>query len=113
MTHRRTWQLSEQRNAAIFGARRNVLSGSAGRDDLSESDSNHPTLFLESKLKAKCTTRTLWNVTKEKARKEHKTPLLMLCQKSCPGALVVCHENDLEQLVDAWLEARGKRAVNI
>lgn len=113
MTARRTWKASEQRNAAIFGARRNVLSGSAGRDDLSESDSTHPTLFLESKLRAKDATRTLWRATKAKAKREHKTPVLCLCEKHAPGALLVVHEDDIEQLVDAWLEARGKRAVNL
>lgn len=107
MTARNTWKQSERRNAAFFGARRNVLSGSAGRNDLSESDSTHPTLFLESKLKAKCAVRTLWSATKAKARKERKTPVLMLCQKHSPGALIVVHEDDFDAVYQAW-KARGE-----
>jgi hypothetical protein len=79
----------------MFGARRKVLSGSSGRDDETRSDSTHPTLFIESKLRASTATRSLWDQTRVLARREGKTPVLMLFDKRKPGALVVVHQKDL------------------
>ena len=63
-TSRRTWQLAEGRAAAFFGVRRQVGSGSSGRDDLTASDSTHPVLFIESKLRDRHAARTLHDGTK-------------------------------------------------
>jgi hypothetical protein len=94
-THRNTWKRRERDAANLFGSRRKVLSGSSGRDDETRSDSTHPTLFIETKLRAASATRTLWEQTKALARREGKVPVLMLYGKGKQGALVVCHENDL------------------
>lgn len=94
-THRRTWQRKEQQAAKLFGSRRKVLSGSSGRDDETRSDSVHPRLYIETKLRAASATRTLWEATRTLARREGKTPVLMLYGKGKVGALVVCHEGDL------------------
>jgi hypothetical protein len=50
-TNRSTWKRRERQAAAIFRARRQVLSGSSGRDDRSKSDSTHESLFIETKLR--------------------------------------------------------------
>ena len=71
-THRRTWQRSEGRAAALFGCCRQVGSGSAGRGDVTASDSTHPVLFVESKLRDRHTTRTLHDATKKRAAKERR-----------------------------------------
>ena len=105
-THRRTWQKAEGRAAALFGARRAVLSGSSGRDDASRSDSTHPTLFIETKLRETHAARTLWDGTKALARKEGKTPVLMLADKGRPGFLVCVHSDDLVEVFEAWQAAR-------
>jgi hypothetical protein len=63
-TARRTWQRSEGRAAALFGCRRAVGSGSSGREDVTASDSTHSTLFVESKLRGRHTTRTLHDATR-------------------------------------------------
>ena len=99
-TARRTWQKAEQRIAEFFGARRQPGSGSGGRDDQTRSDSTHPFLFIESKLKARHTTRTLYDETAAKARLEGKLPVVCLCDKFRPGFLVVVHSDRLAELVN-------------
>ena len=79
----------------MFGAKRQVLSGSSGREDSTRSDSTHPRLFIETKLRASAATRTLWEKTRGLASRERKTPVLMLYSKGKPGALVVVHESHL------------------
>jgi hypothetical protein len=107
-THRRTWQRKEQRAAALFGSLRKVLSGSSGRDDETRSDSVHPRLFIESKLRPKTAARSLWEATRILARREGKVPVVMLFDKGKPGGLVIVHQDDL-QAVAAEL-ARQDRA---
>jgi hypothetical protein len=104
-THRRTWQRSEGRAAALFGCRRQTNSGSSGRDDLTGSDSTHPTLFIESKLRNRHAVRTLHDATKKLATKEGKTPVLTLFDKNRPGFLVVVHSDDLAIVLAEFLEA--------
>lgn len=100
-THRRTWQRAESRAAALFGARRNVLSDASGRDDRTASDSTHPTLFVETKLRGRHAARTLYDAVKAKARKEGKTPVLCLADKRRPGFLVCLHSDDVPAFVAA------------
>jgi hypothetical protein len=102
-TARRTWQRAEDRAAALFGARRTVLSGSSGRDDATASDSTHPALFLETKLRGTHAARTLFDATRAKARAEGKIPVLMLADKGRPGFLVCVHSDDLVALAEAVL----------
>ena len=108
-THRSTWKRRERDAARLFGAERQPLSGSAGRADRSRSDSTHDRLFVETKLRASSSVRTLWDETNRRARLEGKTPLLVLFAKGKPGGLVVCHEADLAELADALAVARGDR----
>jgi hypothetical protein len=108
MTHRNTWKSAERKNAAIFGAKRNVLSGSSGRDDRSESDSTHDTLYIESKLRARCTARSLWLATKAKAATTGQTPLVILREKGKHGALLIIHEDDLPTICQAYIKANNE-----
>jgi hypothetical protein len=94
-TARRTWQQAEGRAAALFGVRRQFGSGSGGRDDLTQSDSTHPVLFIESKLRQCHTTRTLHDATKRLAAREGKVPVLALFDKGRPGFLLVVHSDDM------------------
>jgi hypothetical protein len=78
-THRGTWKKSEDRAASLFGARRQVGSGSAGRDDIdTRSDSTHPALYIETKLRRSHAARSLHDQTRALARLEGKTPVLAL-----------------------------------
>jgi hypothetical protein len=94
-THRSSWKRRERDGAKLFGARRQVLSGSSGRPEVTCSDSTHERLFIETKLRASSSVRSLWEKARDLARRERKTPVLMLYSQHKPGALVVVHENDL------------------
>ena len=98
-TNRSTWKKAESRVAALFEARRQVLSGSCGRDDLSRSDSTHPRLFIESKYRERHAVRSLLDDTKALARKEGKIPIVALIDKGRPGFLVCIHSDDLPVVV--------------
>jgi hypothetical protein len=94
-THRSTWKRREQNAAGLFGAKRQPLSGSSGRADRTRSDSTHPSLFIETKLQAASAVRTLWDQTRDRARRESKRPVLVLYAKGKPGGLIVVHQDDL------------------
>jgi hypothetical protein len=79
----------------VFGAQRQVLSGSCGRGERTRSDSTHERLFIETKTRATSSVRSLWEKTRKLARRERKVPVVMLYDKRKPGGLVVVHENDL------------------
>jgi hypothetical protein len=98
-THRSTWKRRERDAARLFGAERQVLSGSAGRGDRSQSDSTHGQLFIEAKLRATSAVRSLWERTRDRARAERKTPVLALFSKRKHGALIVVHQDDLAAFV--------------
>lgn len=110
-TARSTWKQAEARAAAFFGARRQICSGSSGRADTTCSDSTHPQLYIEHKLRAKCTARTLWREASAKATREKKTPVVCLAEKHCPGFLLVVHSDHFESVVEEWLAARGEARV--
>jgi hypothetical protein len=104
-THRRTWQRSEGRAAILFGCRRQFGSGSGGRGDLTASDSTHPRLFIESKLRDRHAARTLHDATKKRAVWEGKTPVLALFDKNRPGFLLVVHCDDLAVVLTEFAAA--------
>ena len=110
-THRNTWKARERQAAAFWGCLRQRCSGSSGRADCSRSDSTHMTLFIETKLKANCATRTLFDETATLAKREKKTPVLMLSAKGKDGFLVVFHTRDrasiLREMAAALDEPEG------
>jgi hypothetical protein len=103
-THKTTWKRRERNAARLFGAERQVLSGSSGRRERSRSDSTHERLYIETKVRAKSPVHSLYEKTRKSARREHKIPVVILCAKGKPGALIVVHQNDLA-VVAAELEA--------
>jgi hypothetical protein len=107
-TNSRTWKKAESRVAALFGARRQPLSGSSGRDDLTSSDSTHPRLFIEAKYRERHTVRTLYDETKTLARKEGKTPVLALIDKNRPGFLLCVHCEDMPTVAKEFLALSGE-----
>jgi hypothetical protein len=94
-THRNTWKAAERRVAAMFGTLRQRLSGSSGRDDETAADTKHPRLFIEVKYRAKHAARSLFDETANLAKKERKTPVVVLVDKGRPGFLLCLHINDL------------------
>jgi hypothetical protein len=94
MTHKSTWKRFESASAARFGSRRNVLSGSAGRDDRDPSDSTHERLHIEAKYRAKHAVWRTWDQAKKAAR-GGKLPVVCLKEQNRPGFLVCVHVDDL------------------
>lgn len=106
------WKRREAEFASIFGVRRRPLSGGSGipgkgRDDFD----GHPTLFGECKDYARQAVRTLWRETNAKAVKEIKVPVLGLYERGRHGALIVVHEDDMINVVAAWLAAQDQATV--
>ena len=106
MTHRSTWKKAERRIARLFGAERNALSGGNGK--VSRSDTDHPHLFIEAKLRAKSPTWNLFLATQQLARKEGKLPVLALLRKGSPGALLVIHQDDLVRFAGLALSSENR-----
>jgi hypothetical protein len=107
MTHRRTWQKAEGRAAALFNTHRQPGSGSGGRPDQTRSDSVHPRLFLEVKLRVSHAARSLHDETRILAKREHKTPVVLLADKSRAGFLVCVHSDDMEAVFVEWAAANA------
>jgi len=105
MTSSSTWKKGEARVAEFFGARRQPLSGSSGRDDTTCSDSTHTRLFIETKLRERHTVRTLFDATKILAKKEGKVPVLALIDKNRPGFLLCIHRDDMPTVAAEFLPA--------
>lgn len=97
MTHRSTWKAAERRVARLFQTERAALSGGNGK--LTRSDSHHPHLFIEAKLRAGSAVWNLYESTHELAVLEAKLPILAILRKGSPGALLVIHQDDLFDLV--------------
>src|SRR5271165_3242901 len=105
-THRRTWQKREQAAAAIFGAQRQYGSGSGGREDETSSDSKHPRIYIEQKLRASHSILTVWRWAHGKALKESKTAVVILSEKGRHGQWLLIHEADMPAIVAEWLAAQ-------
>jgi hypothetical protein len=110
-TARRTWQKREGKAAAIFGARRQYGSGSGGREDETCSDSKHPRIFMEQKLRAVHTVLTLWRAVDRAAKKEGKDPVVVLSEKGRHGQWLLIHTDDMPAVIANWLAARDRMEV--
>lgn len=110
-THRSTWKRAEASVAAIFGARRRVLSGSANRSDIDGDDTTHPRLWIEVKLREHHAVWSLWRDVNAASKKAIKTPVLGLREKSARGALLVVHENHMAMVVTEWLAAQTDQSL--
>jgi hypothetical protein len=113
-THRSTWKARERQAAAIFGARRNVLSGSSGRDDRDTSDSTHDRLHIEVKLRESHSIFGLWAFAIKSAKKNRpmKIPVIMLAEKNHVGFMVCVHDQNLEQLAEEWCVVQSDSTLN-
>lgn len=113
-THPSTWKKAEARIAAFFGARRAVLSGNrSGRDDREPSDSTHPRLHIEAKLREKHSVYRVWDaaVRAERRVRVVRTPVVVLQEKKRPGFLVCVHSDDFGLVAGEWLAAQDDQAV--
>ncbi len=98
-THRNTWKARERQVAEFFGTTRTPLSG--GNSGHTRSDTLHERLFVEQKLRAKHAVISLWDETKELAKKEGKVPVVTLAEKGRPGFWIMVHAADFEDVAQA------------
>lgn len=103
----KAWKQRERQAAKTFGAKRAILSGSSGREGVSTSDSTHPDLYIETKLRRNHAARNLLDEVAAKARKENKIPLLMLASGGRRGLAVVCFAEDLEAIAKLAMGEEG------
>ena len=96
-THRRTWQKREQQAAALFNSRRTPGSGSCYGAD-TRSDSLHERLFIETKLRQRHAVITLHDDTAALARREGKTPVVVLAEKNRPGLWLLIRAEDIHKV---------------
>ncbi len=91
-----TWKRRERQVAEFFGSKRTPLSG--GNSGITRADTQHPTLFIEQKHRAKHAVVSLWDKTAKLAKRENKVPVLTLTQQNRPGFWLVIHSDDLEKV---------------
>lgn len=92
----KAWKQFERRVAADFGSFRVPLSG--GNSRITQADVIHDRLFIECKQRKKMSIWSLYEKTRELAKKEGKVPMLALSEKNRAGYLVVMHVNDIESV---------------
>ena len=103
----------ERRVAAFWGCKRSANNSSPHRDDYDGSDTDHPRLAIEAKLR-KTNLRSLWEAVKRRAMKFRirKTPVLCVAQKNCPGFLICIHSDDFRHAVKEWLVCQDESLLN-
>ena len=100
-----TWKTLERLVSRFFGGwGRTPLSGMNSKH--TAADVLHDTLFVEAKQRKRMAIWTLFDKTRELARKEGKTPVVVLHESGRKGFLVVCHCDDLEVVAAERRKAR-------
>lgn len=98
-----TWKHFENLVAKFFGTRRVPLSGSNSGHG-TNSDSLHPKLYIECKVRSKIALWQLFIDTENKAKVENKLPVVAIKQKGEKGYLLVVRPEDLEKIVEIKTE---------
>jgi hypothetical protein len=111
-TARNTWKQRERDAAEEFGSQRQPSSGSMGRKDQTKSDSVHPRIFLECKLRQRHSVVTLWDQVADRAHEEGKTPVICLMEKWRQGRWWLVRSKDLRSMIIEWLVAKPSNVVD-
>lgn len=96
-TSKSAWKSFERVVATYFGTRRVPLSGSNSGHG-TNSDSLHPKLYIECKVRSKIALWKLFTDTEKKAKVEDKVPVVAIKQKGERGYLLVMRPEDLEKI---------------
>lgn len=99
-----TWKSFERTVATYFGTRRVPLSGSNSGHG-TNSDSLHPKLYIECKVRGKIALWQLFVDTENKAKIEGKIPVVAIKQKGEKGYLLVMRPEDLEKISEIRSES--------
>jgi len=93
----KSWKRAERAVAKKLGGARNPLSGRSGGH--SSGDVIHSTLYVEVKQRAHFALFTLFRDTAKKARKEGKTPVVVLHERGRKTRLYIVSEKTLLELL--------------
>lgn len=104
-TSKTAWKSLERVVANFFGTKRVPLSGSNSGHG-TNSDSLHPKLYIECKLRNKISLWQLFTDTENKAKVENKIPVVAIKQKGEKGYLLVLRPEDLEKIAEIYAEAK-------
>lgn len=98
-TSKSCWKSFERTVADFFDTRRVPLSGSNSGHG-TNSDSLHPQLYIECKLRNKIALWQLFSDTENKAKVEGKIPIVAIKQKGAKGYLLIIRPDDLKNISD-------------
>lgn len=96
-TSKSCWKGLELTVAKFFGTKRVPLSGSNSGHG-TNSDSLHPKLYIECKLRNKFSLWSLFKDTEKKAIVEKKIPVVALKQKGETGFLLLVRPEDVKKI---------------
>lgn len=103
-TSKSAWKSFERLVASFFGTKRVPLSGSNSGHG-TNSDSLHPRLYIECKVRGKIALWQLFTDTEKKAKVEGKIPIVAIKQKGEKGYLLVLRPENLEKVNEIRLES--------
>lgn len=103
-TSKSAWKSFERLVASFFGTKRVPLSGSNSGHG-TNSDSLHPKIYIECKVRGKISLWSLFTDTENKAKVEGKVPVVAIKQKGERGYLLIIRPDDLEKLVEIRKES--------
>ena len=104
-TSKSCWKSFERKVAEFFGTKRVPLSGSNSGHG-TNSDSLHPKVYIECKVREKFSIWSLFVDTEKKAKVEKKVPVVALKQKGEQGYLLLLRPEDLEKLTKYHKDAK-------
>ena len=107
-TSKSCWKSFERVVAEYFGTRRVPLSGSNSGHG-TNSDSLHPKLYLECKVRGKISLWQLFIDTEKKAKVEGKIPVVAIKQKGEKGYLLVMRPQDLDKTAEIHKEVLAEQ----
>lgn len=103
-TSKSCWKGFENLVAKFFGTRRVPLSGSNSGHG-TNSDSLHPKLYIECKVRSKIALWQLFVDTENKAKIEKKVPVVAVKQKGEKGYLLIMRPEDLDKIAEIKSES--------
>lgn len=103
-TSKSCWKGFERLVAKFFGSKRVPLSGSNSGHG-TNSDSLHPKIYIECKVRDKFALWSLFVDTENKAKVEKKVPVVAIKQKGEKGYLLVIRPEDLQKVAKIQGEA--------
>lgn len=102
-TSKSAWKQLERKVATMFGTKRVPLSGSNSGHN-TNSDSLHPKLYIECKLRQKIAIWQLFIDTEKKAYAEDKIPIVAIKQKGAKGELLIIRPEHLQVIAEIQQE---------